>query len=188
MIRDYASELAKRGFVAVVPSYLQRTWTSQPTREEVFATMGSHRDEWQETIGDAITHAQTKLPGIDASRVGLLGFSLGGHLCLRLWSTPKVLVAFFAPTLPQLGRLGPRGPLTTHIQIQHGKADSVVSIKDGEAILQELKNNRPVPEHWFYDDAGHGFISSKFGGTDLGNSNAREQSRKNALTFFQSHL
>ncbi|MDQ3583549.1 MAG: dienelactone hydrolase family protein [Pseudomonadota bacterium] len=122
MIRDYAIQLSQKGFVALIPDYFVSTGTKSGLALDAIPI---HRDTWQTAVADAVAHAKT-LPSVNASRVGLLGFSLGGHLCLRLRATAKVLVEFFAPELAEFGGLGLTKSLTLHAQIHHGLADNLV--------------------------------------------------------------
>lgn len=178
MIRGYAESLAEKGFTALIPDYLAVTKT-QPG-PEVFEMIPHCRDEWQEAIADAIDHAKT-LSTIDPKRVGLLGFSLGGHLCLRLRAKASVLVEFFAPVLDGIGW---RGALT-HAQIHHGEADRVpgTGFPNAVTIADTLKHEGASTELFPYPDAGHGFI-----GSDQGNTSARDLSKARTLSFFQAHL
>lgn len=178
MIRGYADALAEKGFAAVIPYYLAITKTDPgPT---VFPQILHHRDDWQGAISDAIDHAKT-LSTVDATRVGLLGFSLGGHLCLRMRAKVKVLVEFFAPVLDGIG---PRGTLT-HAQIHHGKADSLpgTGFPNAVTIADTLKGEGTSTELYPYPGAGHGFI-----GDDPDNRGARDLSKVRTLSFFESHL
>jgi dienelactone hydrolase len=178
MIRDYADSLARAGFVALIPDYLSVT----PTKPgpAVFALITEQRGHWQEAISDAISHA-ISLPGVGATRVGLLGFSLGGHLCLRLRAKAKVLVEFFAPVLDGIGPLG----TLTDAQIHHGKADKGpgTDFSNAETIVNILKSEGTSTELFPYPGAGHGFI-----GNDPDNTNARTQSKERTMSFFGAHL
>jgi len=125
MVREYASDLADKGFTAVIPDYFQRTGTAAGSidyRRDGSQIVAQHRDSWAEALNDAVTYAKT-LAGVDPKRVGLLGFSLGGHLCLRVRSTAKVVVEFFAPLLDGIGAGGGSG---LWAQIHHGTGDSLV--------------------------------------------------------------
>lgn len=94
MILDYAKEISRQDFYAVIPDYLART--STPPGFTVFGQITTHAADWQAVIQDAVQFART-LRGVTGSRVGLLGFSLGGYLCLRVREEAQLLVEFFAP-------------------------------------------------------------------------------------------
>ena len=178
MIRGYAFSLAEKGFLTVIPDYLSITGT--PAGPAVFDAMAQCRPIWQSALSDA-TDQVIALSKLDPKRVGLLGFSLGGHLALRLRSKAKVLVEFFAPVLDGIG---PAGSLT-HAQIHHGKADHTpgTGFPNATAIESTLKHEGTATELFPYPDAGHGFI-----GTDKANQDARNLSKARTLTFFQAHL
>jgi dienelactone hydrolase len=178
MIRDYADSLAQKGFVALIPDYLDVTKTRPGP--SVFALIANHRYHWQQAISDALEHAKT-LPGADPSKVGLLGFSLGGHLCLRLRAKANVLVEFFAPVLDGIG---PRGALT-HAQIHHGEADKLpwTEFPNAVTIATMLKGEGTSTELFPYPGAGHGFV-----GADPANTSARTQAKARTMSFFATHL
>ena len=103
-IREYAGDLAKKGFQALVPDYFLRTRTPPNSidYERDAAVVLIHKSDWQNALMDAVQYAQT-LPGVDSSRIGLLGYSLGAYLSLRLRTKAKAIVAFFPPRLDGLG-------------------------------------------------------------------------------------
>lgn len=177
MIRDYANELATKGFVALIPDYLGKTGT-QPGLSAL-ELINVYRDTWQSTIADAVTHAKT-LPGIDTSRIGLLGFSLGGHLCLRLRTNAKVLVEFFAP---ELDGIGTSSSSTLYAQIHRGQADALVPYSNAVKIDKELRADGASSELYPYPGAIHGFL-----GDDSANADACKQSKVRTLSFFETHL
>ena len=73
--------------------------------------MQPSRDQWVATIGDALTYAAAH-SDVEADRLGLLGFSLGGYVTLRAAKRPsgnavKAAVSFFAPIhMPPFGGIG----------------------------------------------------------------------------------
>lgn len=135
---------------------------------------------YQATLADAVAFAKT-LPGIDAARIGLLGFSLGGHLCLRNRALTKVLVEFFAPELPELGGVGTAGNPTLHAQIHHGDKDGVVPLKlNAEPIEQKLRTEGADVTLFPYLGAGHGF-----NGKHPGDASAQQKSKERTLAFFE---
>ena len=177
MIRGYADSFVEKGCAAIIPDYFAITET-QPGLD-VFPQIPHCRDKWQEAISDAIDHATT-LSMIDPQRVGLLGFSLGGHLCLRLRAKAKVLVAFFAPMLDGIGQ-GGDGTLT-HAQIHHGEADSLPGTgytANAVPIADTLKREGTATELFPYPGAEHGF-----NGDDPDNTRARDLSKERTLSSF----
>lgn len=115
LIRGHAAALAAQGLTVLIPDYLGVTATPPAA---VFDALPRCRERWQSALTDSVDHVAT-LPGIDPARVGLLGFSLGGHLCLRVRSRVRVLVSFFASVLDGIGAAGS----LTHAQLHHGTAD-----------------------------------------------------------------
>jgi carboxymethylenebutenolidase len=185
MIEGYAEELAQRGFIALIPEYFARTGPVSPIDPALVPEMIQlHRSEWQETLADAVTFAKT-LRDVDGSRIGLLGFSLGGHLVLRLRAIPKVLVEFFAPELPLIGGLGSSVRLTLDAQIHHGKADDVVPFDPNAKNIDDQLRVSGASSTLFhdYDGAGHGFT-----GSDRPNAEARTKAKDRTITFFGEKL
>lgn len=176
-ILGYGEALAEAGFITLVPLFFESTET--PPGVSAFQAIGSLRDIWQQTLADAVAHAAA-LSGADPSRVGLLGFSLGGHLCLRLRAMAKVVVEFFAPALD----LGPPNPNKLLAQVHHGLSDELIPPDQNlPTILETLKNEHAICESHTYRGANHGFI-----GDDPNNTNARKESRNLTLQFFTDHL
>lgn len=178
MIRGYAASLADAGFVGLIPNYLSVTETDPGPA--VFDTVSVHRDHWQKALSDAIDSAGA-LPSVSPSRIGLLGFSLGGHLCLRLRPKANVLVEYFAPIFDEIG---PAGTLT-HAQIHHGEADALpwTQFANAKVIKDTLEAEGTSTELNPYPGAGHGFV-----GSDRANVDARRLSADRTLSFFQTYL
>lgn len=186
MIRGYAEGLAAKGFTALIPDYFAYTASSPapapftspgPTSpDDIFL----HRDDWQRAISDVVDHATT-LTAVDSNRVGLLGFSLGGHLCLRVRAKAKVLVSFFAPVLDGLGAVGN----LTHAQIHHGKDDQGqgTGVENARMIADTLRAEGTATDLCIYKGAGHGFAAN-----DQANKDAFDQSKEKTLAFFQTNL
>lgn len=177
MIEGYAKDLAANGFVTLIPDYFVSTNTTSIDIESAFQTIATNRSKWEITLADAVAFAKKDLSGVDRSRIGLLGFSLGGHLCLRLRALPKVLVEYFAPHLDDLGAAGvPDLPVLIH----HGEEDRIAT---PELIEQELKRNKASVTVKTYPDAGHGF-SGKY----TGDADAAAKSKSTTRAFFAAHL
>jgi dienelactone hydrolase len=185
-IRDFAGYLADAGFVVLVPHYFERTQTP-PGLQTVLPVYVRHRDEWLDTIGDCLKYAASRTADVDKTKLGLLGFSLGGHLALRQAKRATgiavgAVVEFFAPisSLPggledDIGNLPP-------VQIHHGDADPVVASTQSdelEGLLTAAGKVRGVDyERHNYRGEGHGFRGAT----------AIESSKQRTADFFKKHL
>lgn len=182
-IHGFAADLAGAGFTVMIPDYFQRTNTRPGDID--FRNGGAqqiwlHRDEWEATLTDALTHARS-LAGATPARLGLLGFSLGGYLCSRVRAGASVLVEFFAPALDGIG---PGGGSPLHAQIHHGLDDHLVWFdQNAPRIEQELRTSGATTELCKYKGASHGFASA-----DPADVKARELSKERAVSFFSAHL
>ncbi len=72
-----AGALVAGGYSTFAVEYFDRTSTSYASDEIIPALFES----WLEAIGDSIT-AIAQYPGVDAERIGTLGYSLGGYLAV----------------------------------------------------------------------------------------------------------
>lgn len=177
-IRAYASALTHRGFAVMIPDYFASTRTSPGPA--AFEVIGGYRDIWQKALADSITYAKANL-AIDPGRVGLLGFSLGGHLSMRQRSYAKVLVEYFAPELDGFGDVT---GTTSHSQIHHGMSDLIVPFSpNADDAKRLLTNEGAVVKVFSYAGAGHGFI-----GSDSSNTEARNNSSQRTLDCFTKFL
>jgi carboxymethylenebutenolidase len=180
MVREYATELARANFHVIIPEYFARTATKPGVG--VFAQIAQHARAWQATVGDAMQYART-LPGADASRVALLGFSLGGHLALRNRGSAKLLVEFFAPDFAEIGGIGAAARAVAKAQIHHGLADPLVPFANGERIHAQLVREGTAADLFRYEGAGHGFA-----GADANNATAGRSARERTLAFLRENL
>jgi dienelactone hydrolase len=180
-IRAYAEALSEKGFIAMIPDYF--TSTNTKPGPDALLEIPVRRDTWQAALLDAVTHAKT-LPNVQALRVGLLGFSLGGHLCLRLRESAKVLVEFFAPEFPGLDNSGSTTKLKLQAQIHHGLADDLVHFHpNADNVNNILQKEGATVELFLYPGAVHGFI-----GNDANNMSANKTSMDRTLSFFVKYL
>ena len=118
--------------------------------------------------------------GITAAKIGLLGFSLGGHLCLRLRGTTAALVSFYARAA---GLRPSRGRLVLDAQLQQGDDDILVGEADAQAIEVILRQEAAQVELHLYPGANHGFT-----GADPQNAAARQTSLERTVAFFEQRL
>lgn len=184
-IRDFASSLANRGFVVVLPHYFERTGTT-PGFETVLPVFSQHRDKWLDTLGDCLAFAASRTTDVDATKLALLGFSLGGHLALRQAKRGTGLpvgavVEFFAPISSLPGGLGGDIGKLPPVQLNHGTVDNVVlptQCDELEGLLVAAGKVKNVDyERHDYPGQGHGFVGA-----------AATEAQGNAADFLKKHL
>jgi dienelactone hydrolase len=158
LIRDFCDELVANGYVAIIPDYLAATGTA-PTFDAVYSPNGApkHADRWVSILRDAQSYAQN-LSNVAKGRMGIVGFSLGGHLALRAaaGSTVKCVVDFFGPLA--IGGSNVDEALAKSlppVQIHHGESDNLVPIKNSKMLDQWLTTNGKKPEFHSYSANGH---------------------------------
>jgi dienelactone hydrolase len=192
-IDEFAGFLAENGYVAMIPHYFDVTGTS-PGLTTAFASIGTDRDIWVKAIDDALIYANSLTSDVQTGKLGLLGFSLGGHLVLRqsiLGSTfvrAKAVVDFFGPIAskdPAYSIVdGPSKGVGTMppVQIHHGDDDVLVSPDQSRTLIALLKGAGKTEgidfEPFFYPGEGHGFRVAK----DISDSKGR------TLKFFDDHV
>jgi dienelactone hydrolase len=154
--QDWAAEpaslLASRGFTVFVLHYFERTatgWADDRTIHDNFET-------WMKTISDAITWAGTHAD-VDASRVALLGFSLGGYLALSVAAVDprvKAVVEYFGG-LPE--ELAAHAHKIAPTLILHGERDSTVPVTEAHKLKKLFEETGTEYEIKLYPNAGHAF-------------------------------
>lgn len=186
-IRDFAGYLATKGFVVLVPHFFERTDTPAGL-ETVLPVYTRHRDEWLDALGDCLDYVASRTTDVDKTKIGLLGFSLGGHLALRQSKIGtgirvRAVVEFFAP-ISQLpfGGLGDHIGNLPPVQIHHGNSDSIVLKTQSDELESLLVAAGKVKgddyERHDYAGEGHGFRGDT----------AIKTSKQHTFDFFEKHL
>jgi carboxymethylenebutenolidase len=170
---DPAAALAAQGYAVYVPHYFDRTGTTGLADKQ---TAIRNFPAWGKTVWDAISHVERQ-PGVDAQRIGLLGFSLGAYLALSVSAVDfrvKAVVEFFGG-MPREMKLFIRRLCPT--LILHGAVDATVPV-DEAYHLQKLLEKREVPyEMQIYPEAGHEFTGEVW-----------RDARRRTLAFLQKYL
>ena len=132
-------------------------------------------------------------PDVDENRLAAIGFCFGGKIALdmaRAGFDLKGVVSFH-------GNLSPKAPaqpgqIKAEILIQHGQADSMVSMHDLASFKQEMDAAQVPYQVDVYPDAKHAITNpladerARNNGIDLGyNEAADQQSNQAMLTFFK---
>lgn len=135
-VRQIASTVAAQGYATYLVEYFDRTGTSYADDR----TIRANADKWLATLDDAVGFVARR-PEVDARRIGVFGYSLGGYLAVAHSSRdPRVraVVELGGGIEPELARDVRRLPPTLII---HGKEDGRVPFARAvelQAVLQKL--------------------------------------------------
>lgn len=187
----HAKVLADAGVAAFIPDYLrQKPAIAHGDSSAVFAAIPTRHADWAQVLRDAVTAAHK----LSFTSVGLLGFSLGGFLSLRIRDSADVIVAYFAPyefptiklpmVPPVLQGLGPNSNSHLKVLVNHGNADQLVPFgTHAVPIVNDLRGEGATVTCTPFPAANHGFH-----GSDPANVKARTDSCNQTETFFRTHL
>ena len=150
--REFARELARRGYVARIVHYFDGTGIKSADASAIARNFSS----WMLTVGDAITEL-ARSEDVDPGRIGLLGFSLGSYLALSTAGRdPRVaaVVEYFGGLPSPFDWNLKRFPPTL---ILHGDADPVVPVSEARKLERLLSDGKFPFEIRIYPGQGHRF-------------------------------
>jgi len=180
-IVSFAEALSSNGVAGMIPQYFESTHTA--AGDDAIKSLTENLHAWKSACGAALSFMAADRR-VDATHVGLLGFSLGGHIALSLaMGRPagmnlKGVVDFFGPTVqvPLNGDWSALPPVLIH----HGTLDPL-PIANSEHVVTELaaKGRKIVPEIFGtppmgpktddqfvkYPGEGHGFKGAALAGS-----------------------
>jgi dienelactone hydrolase len=180
-IESFADALVAKRIGAAIPRYFDTTGTT-PGPGVGPSDILTNLPAWRRACADALAFLAAH-SRIDPGRLGLLGFSLGGHLSLDLGMAPppsikpKCVVDFFGPTLGMDGTW----PALPPVLIHHGDKDTDVPLAHSDNLVQHLKRAGKIEGRDYtlikYPGQGHGFAGS-----------ALSDSRDATVKFFERYL
>lgn len=149
-VRQLGVGFASAGYAAFLVRYFERTGTSYAGD----ATIYRHYQVWSDTIHDAVTFASAD-PLVDAKRVAVLGYSLGGYLAVTQGARdPRV-----AAVIEIAGGLDKESPGRAKRMpptlILHGEADQRVLVSEARALEKWLKKIGATHDVHVYPTEGH---------------------------------
>ncbi len=181
-IVSFAEALVAKGISATIPHYLDATKT--PPGIGLLELIPRYLPTWRTACSDALALMAADAR-FDAAHLGIIGFSLGGHLALSLGMKPpagahvQCVVDFFGPTTnPALDNAYSGLP---PLLILHGAEDGLVVPAESEHLVAQLEaaGKKKDGDYVFerYPGQGHGFKSP-----------ALEKSRDSTVEFILKRL
>lgn len=148
-LRDRASDLSKQGYAVFYPHLFNRTGHIFVRPSQVHENL----PVWTETVRGAVTYVGQQA-NVDASRIALMGYSLGGYLSL-LSAAQDSRIDAVVEVSGALDKAGiKRMPPTL---ILHGAKDETVPVSKAERLESLLKNaGTPYQKH-IYPTEAHRF-------------------------------
>ena len=174
VFRKGARAIASQGFVVLIVHYLDRTGTRRDEAPALTTTFLEHlRDPaadgkgqrdlgqkfaaWESAVKEAVAYARAH-PRVDAGRVALVGYSLGGFLAASVAADPAqrvgAVVTLFGG-LPPRRRAGLKS--FPPALVLSGDKDKVVPVKESRDLCELLRARKVPCEAQFYKGMGHGF-------------------------------
>jgi carboxymethylenebutenolidase len=155
MLHEEARRLARRGYVALVPHYFDRTAGAKlnnPTRNARYYKV------WMETVADLVTYGG-RLPQVDRRKIGLLGHSLGAGLAVSnaMVDSRVAAVVEYAGSLVFIDGPPPQPLPMPPTLILHGDADAIVPVSEAHKLEGLFSEWQTPYEIKIYNGAGHGF-------------------------------
>ncbi len=191
-VKDTTHMLALQGYAAVAPNLYHRDGPDckddNPTRKERLRDTTIIHDI-NATMGFLKNHSQ-----VDAGRLGIVGFCMGGRLVYLMSAASRDLKAgvMFYPssTMVPYGDKGPTPFERTReigcpLQGHFGVDDHNPSLEDMRKLDAELTKWNKTHEFHTYTGAGHAFVNS---GSGNYRPHAAALSWPKAMEFFSRHL
>jgi carboxymethylenebutenolidase len=173
--RQYGTRLAEHGFVAFLVHYFDATNSEQA------GVINSERFPlWWKAVYDGVGFAQHQA-GVDKSRIGVLGFSLGGYVALAEASQDnrvKAVAEYYGGMSDDFQQTVTHMPPTL---ILHGDQDSVIPVSQAYDLHKFLRKLGASSELRIYPGQEHGFDSN-------GDPAAAKDAWQRMLAFFDRYL
>jgi carboxymethylenebutenolidase len=189
-IRGVADQLAKEGFIAVVPDLISGkgpngggTETAANDDEVVKLVRGLERPEVIARL-NAVHDYATKIPAANG-KTATLGFCWGGGVSFAYAAAQPALDAavVFYGTSPETADLA---KIKAPVLGLYGSDDARVNVTV-EPAQAEMKKLGKTYEVHTYEGAGHAFLSNQ-DGRDGANFRATQQAWPRVLAFLREHL
>jgi len=188
-LKDIARRLAQEGYVAIVPDLYSRLGNQVvPNGNPDLAgkLMSSLKQEdGLKDLQATIAYLKT-LPEVDAGRIGVTGFCMGGSYALMLPCVSQDIKA----AVPFYGQVpspdAPLQKLACPVLYIYGEEDGWITKSDVQRLAQALKRYNKPGEIKTYPGAPHAFFNDTR--KDVYRPAEAKDAWARALTFFKQHL
>lgn len=182
-IKDMARKLARQGYVVIVPDLYHGKVAEEPERaHELMRGLEATRVMSELDAARAWLRAQ---PRCAKSRVGVIGFCVGGGLALgfalRGGDLAAAVVFYGAPETDPAKLAGLRAPLMGHF----GGEDDGIGADRVDAFRSALQKSGKPAEIYLYRGAGHAFMNES---RPSFHPDAARVAWARTLAFFQKYL
>ncbi len=186
-MKDVATRYAKEGYVAIVPDLYSRLGNKVTTSpDEAGKLMGMLRQEdGLKDLQATIVYLQT-VPEVDAARIGVTGFCMGGSYALMLPcvnSSIKAAVPFYGQ-VPNPDT--PLQKLACPVLYIYGEDDGWITKADVQRLANALKKYNKAGEIKTYSGAPHAFFNDTR--KDVYKPAEAKDAWTRTLAFFKKHL
>ena len=166
-IRDVTTRFAREGFLAVAPELFHRTGTAVEGRYDAFAEMHPHFSvlNTEGILADAKATFRwvVSQPDVDASRVAVIGYCLGGRAAFLANSSLPIAagVSYYAGGMPSvLDRVG--GVHAPHTFFWGGR-DQHITVEQKTAVADAFTRADKQFTAVEFSQADHGFFCDQRG-------------------------
>ncbi len=186
-MKDVARRYANEGYVAVVPDLYSRLGnkvTANPN--EAGQLMNSlKQEEGLKDLNATVAYVKT-YPGVDATRIGVTGFCMGGSYALMLPCVNRDIKA----AVPYYGQVPnpdtPLQQLACPVLYIYGEDDGWITKADVQRLAAALKKYNKPGEVKTYPGAPHAFFNDTR--KDVYKAAEAKDAWMRTLAFFKQHL
>jgi carboxymethylenebutenolidase len=156
-IKDVARRYADEGFITLAPDLYGGTVTANP--QEASNLMHELSPERGIEILNAAVEALSMVEGVDADRIGVTGFCMGGSFALLLaCRNPKIRAA--APFYGDIPDDADIATLSAPVLFIGGSEDQWITVEKMEGLREKLARNAKEGEVRIYEGANHAFFNN----------------------------
>ncbi len=198
-IRDVAEQIAKEGYVAIVPALYQRFApgfeVGYGSEDIEIGREYKARTTASDLMGDtqATIAYLRQLPNVRPEAIGTIGFCFGGHVAYLIATLPdiKATASFYGAGIATMTPGGGAPTITRTPEIQgalyafFGSNDASISTEEVKQIETELAASDVQHQIFVYPAAGHGFFCDR---RDSYQPDAAAAAWQQVLLLFQTVL